>query len=103
VPGHWRAELQRLLGDVRVHAIPVPHDCTDGFYQAFWRRPGMYLRADVRRNISVFHRLPAVEVDRAVRHLSDDLDSGAWHERHGELTRLPELDVGLRLVVAEIP
>jgi SAM-dependent methyltransferase len=101
-PGYWRQELRRLLGDIRVHVIPVPHDCTDGFYQAYWRRPSMYLRADVRRNISVFHRLPATDVSRAVQRLSHDLDNGTWHKRHDDLTSRPELDVGLRLVVAEL-
>jgi class 3 adenylate cyclase len=26
-------------GNVQLVAVPVPHDCLDGFYQAYWRRP----------------------------------------------------------------
>jgi hypothetical protein len=34
--------------------------------------------------------------------LAADLDSGAWDERYGHLRETAELDVGLRLVVAEL-
>ena len=35
--------------------------------------------------------------------LAADLESGAWDERYGHLREEAELDVGLRLVVAELP
>ena len=28
--------------------IPIPHDCTDGFQGAYWRRPRASLSASVR-------------------------------------------------------
>ena len=34
-PGIWRQELATLLGS----PVPIPHDCTDGFYGAYSRRP----------------------------------------------------------------
>jgi hypothetical protein len=39
-PGHWSEELRELLGEVRVRTVAVPHDCRDGFYQAYWRWRG---------------------------------------------------------------
>jgi SAM-dependent methyltransferase len=99
--GVWEQELREVLGPVSVEVLPVPHDCTDGFYQAFWRRPEAYLRASVRNNISVFRRLPADEVDAAIDQLATDLENGAWSERHRALLRMDEVDVGLRLVIAE--
>src|SRR5690242_12711770 len=30
--------------DARVEVVPVPWDCEDGFFSAFWRRPDAYLR-----------------------------------------------------------
>jgi SAM-dependent methyltransferase len=98
--GHWLRELQEPLGRVAVRPVPVPHDCCDGFYQAFWRRPHAYLDRRVRDGISVFRRLPTAEVVAAVRRLHDDLESGAWGTRYAELRDAEELDVGLRLVVA---
>ncbi len=100
-PGYWSTELEELLGPVRIEPIPVPHDCADGFYQAYWRRPHAYLEEAVRDGISVFHRLAPGEVGSAVERLRSDLDSGAWAARNGDLTELPALDVGLRLVICD--
>jgi len=56
--GHWERDLEELLGEVEVRPIPVPHDCRDGFFQAYWRRPEAFLDEAVRNSISVFHVLP---------------------------------------------
>ena len=69
---------------------------------AYWRRPQAYLDARVRAGISVFGLLDAAEVERAVACLAADLDSGAWQRRNAELLDLDELDLGYRLVVAEL-
>ncbi|HVZ38070.1 MAG TPA: class I SAM-dependent methyltransferase [Candidatus Kapabacteria bacterium] len=92
-------EVARELGGAEVRILPVPHDCTDGFFGAYWRRPGAYLDDGVRSAISTFSRLPNVEarIDRLRR----DLESGAWAERNGEIRALDELDTGYRLVVAQ--
>lgn len=99
-PGYWEQELRALLGTVEVHPVPVPHDCRDGFYQAYWRRPRAYLDRPVRESISVFHRLPRTEVSTAMESLRRDLDEGRWEQRVGRLCERSELDVGLRLIVA---
>jgi SAM-dependent methyltransferase len=81
-------------------AVPIPWDCVDGFFHAWWRRPHAYLREDVRRGTSVWAQVgPQVE-KRAVDALAADLASGAWHERNGELIDLSEADLGARLLVS---
>jgi SAM-dependent methyltransferase len=99
-PGYWERELRRLLGAVEVRPVPVPHDCRDGFYQAYWRHPRAYLDQGVRAGTSVFHRLPPAEVSDAMERLRSDLDDDTWQRRHGYLCEMPELDVGLRLAIA---
>jgi SAM-dependent methyltransferase len=99
--GQWREELETALGKVEVQPVPVPHDCLDGFYQAYWRRPSAYCDKRVRDGTSVFHRLPEDEVADAMERLRQDLDSGAWNERNAELLHLSDLDIGLRLAIAE--
>jgi SAM-dependent methyltransferase len=94
------AELARLLPGLEVRAIPIPHDCTDGFYGAFWRRPEAYLDPQVRAGISVLAQLPPAVVDRGVAQLAADLRSGRWAERHAALLTAEALDLGYRLVVA---
>jgi SAM-dependent methyltransferase len=101
-PGAWRAELERELGDIRLIPVPIPHDCVDGFFGAWWRRPEAFLDPRVRAGISVFARVAPEHVERAIAALRADLDSGAWQERHRDLLDLEELDLGYRIVVADL-
>ena len=90
-----------LAPDAAIAPVPIPWDCEDAFFHAFWRRPEMYLRAEVRGVTSVWAKVgPEVEA-RAVAALAADLESGAWRARNGELSAVAECDVGARLVVAE--
>jgi hypothetical protein len=90
-------EIAAHLGDARIERVPIPHDCRDGFLHAYWRRPAAYLDPVVRTNISVFG---LIDCSAGIRRLGADLDSGAWHARHGDLLELAELDLGYRLLVA---
>jgi hypothetical protein len=92
------SDLRRHLGRIDVFDVPIPHDCQDGFLGAYWRRPDAYLRADVRAAISTFSKLSDVETGLAA--LRNDLDSGEWARRYGDLVRRSTLDLGYRLVVA---
>jgi hypothetical protein len=100
--GKVLAEMMAPLGDdLEFRPVPIPHDCTDGFMAAHWRRPHAYLDPRVRDGISVFHLLPADEIEQAVARLRADLDSGAWERRHADLLERDELDLGFRVIVAE--
>lgn len=101
-PDAWAEELVRRLGPARLEPVPVPHDCEDGFYGAFWRRPEAYLNTRVRAGISVFALLDPQEVSDALGRLAADLESGAWQRRHGALLERDDLDLGFRLVVREL-
>jgi SAM-dependent methyltransferase len=90
-----------LLPGCRWVAVPVPHDCIDGFGAAYWRRPEAYLADDARQSISGIALLDDGVADRAMQRLHDDLRSGVWHRRNAGLLELDELDVGYRLVIAE--
>ncbi|WP_427168550.1 MerR family transcriptional regulator [Streptomyces sp. C1-1] len=84
----------------RAEPVPVPWDCADGLFEAYWRRPQAYLEARVRRAMSVWARVGQEAEQRAIRRLRDDLDSGTWEERNGDLVDLDAADLGLRLLVA---
>jgi SAM-dependent methyltransferase len=97
--------IERVLGTfpgAEVRPLLIPNDCTDRMFAALWGRPEEYLDPDVRAATSVWQRLPADVVERAVGELRRDLASGAWDERHGHLRTTPEYVVGLRLVSAEL-
>jgi hypothetical protein len=57
------------LGSVRLIAALIPHDCADGFYGAFWRRPAAYLDPSIRAGISVFAALDPGDVGHAINDL----------------------------------
>ncbi|HEX8625074.1 MAG TPA: class I SAM-dependent methyltransferase [Allosphingosinicella sp.] len=90
-------DFGRWLGPVDIVAVPIPHDCTDGFLSAYWRRPAAYLDPKVRAAMSSFWALG--DVSEALARLEADLASGAWAERYGGLLTLDALDCGYRLVV----
>ena len=93
------AEWRRQSGSLKALEVPIPHDCSDGFLGAYWRRPEAYLSAEHRAAISTFSKLR--EVEAGVRALRRDLESGTWHQRHGALLECDELDLGYRLVVLD--
>ncbi|MFJ5264793.1 methyltransferase domain-containing protein [Streptomyces sp. NPDC088387] len=82
----------------RAEPVPVPWDCADGLFEAYWRRPEAYLEDHVRRAMSVWTRVGPEAERQAVRRLGDDLDTGEWTERNGDLTDLDAADLGLRLL-----
>jgi len=92
-----------LMEPTRIAPVPVPHDCSDGFGAAYWRRPEAYLDPDVRASISGLALMTDGIAERAMKRLRADLESGEWHARNAELLHLDELDVGYRLVIADGP
>jgi SAM-dependent methyltransferase len=93
--------LEQLPGALSTPWL-VPTDCTDVFFAALWSRPELYLQPEVRAATSVWHQLPETTVDAALARLAGDLKTGRWDERHGDLRTLPALDVGVRIVRADV-
>lgn len=93
------AMLQRTVGPAQLTPLPVPHDCTDGFLGAYWRRPECYLSPERRSAISSFARIDA---GPGAARLRDDIATGRWAERHGSLLNLESLDLGYRVARCEI-
>lgn len=93
------SDYERWLGSVRVTPVPVPHDCTDGFLYAYWRRPAAYLDPHVRSGSSSFWAIGNAEA--GLQRLRRDLETGEWERRYAELLTRDEYDAGYRLVVAD--
>jgi hypothetical protein len=92
-----------LGGEVTVEAVPIPRECTDGFFLALWDRPEMQLDPEVRRASTVWHVMEPERIESGLAELRADLESGRWDARHGHLReQTAELDLGLRLLVAEL-
>ena len=95
------ATVSAQLGGSEIQPLPVPADCSDGFFAAYWRRPRAYLDAGVRGAISGLALLDSAVVSAAMKRLQSDLDDGRWHARYPELAELHEIDLGYRLVVSD--
>ena len=85
-----------------VQPVPIPHDCTDGFLGAFWRRPAAYLDPRRRAGMSSFAQLPADVLERGLARLEEDLRTGRWQARFGALSGCESVDLGYRLVVGSL-
>ena len=85
------------FSSAEVRQVLIPHDCVDGFLGAYWRRPEAYLDTTVQAAISSFAFVDDREAGLA--RLRDDLKSGRWRSRYGELLDRSELDLGYRLIV----
>jgi SAM-dependent methyltransferase len=84
---------------VNVTSVPIPRDCVDGFLGAFGARPTAYLDPRVQAAISSFGR---VDTRDGLAQLRSDLNDGRWIAKHGTLLELDVLDIGYRLVTAEL-
>jgi len=93
-------DYERWLGPVSVRPVPIPHDCSDGFLYAYWRRPMAYLDPNIRKGSSSFWAID--NVDEGLNALKADLESGAWERRYQHLLERDELDLGYRLVIADL-
>jgi len=92
------SDYERWLNKVEVVPVPIPHDCTDGFLYAYWRRPKAYLDARIRTGSSSFWAIE--NADEGLRKLSEDLESGQWERRYADILTLDAIDAGYRLVIA---
>ena len=90
------------LGAAEARPLPIPHDCTDGFLAAYWRRPAAYLDPVVRANISAFAAIEPAGRRRGLDALRRDLDDGTWASANRELLHADALDAGYRLVVCTL-
>jgi SAM-dependent methyltransferase len=92
--------IGRILGEgAVVRAVPVAHDCADGFTEAYFARPEAFLLEATRRSQSAWGFLDEGVEDRFVHRLRRDLESGVWDEHYGALRHQETFDGALRLVV----
>ncbi len=97
-----RARIRASLPSAVFEPVPVPRGCLDGFTIALWDRPEWLLDPAVRRASSIWHRMPGDAAKHGLARLRAELESGRWDEKYGHLRSEPELDIGLRLVRAEL-
>jgi ubiquinone/menaquinone biosynthesis C-methylase UbiE len=88
---------------IEISPFLLPHDLTDMFAAAGWRRPEIYLNPEVRACISSFALADASLVEKGINLLKKDLDSGRWKAKYGAIAQLTEIDLGYRFLCARFP
>jgi SAM-dependent methyltransferase len=94
--------IEDELGPMERVRISLPAVCEDGLLSGYWARPEMYLNNEIRRNISNFALAEAEIVARGLKALQADLESGAWDRKYGYLRFQREIDLGHRLLIANL-
>ena len=104
LPLNELANLIQVNTTRSVEAIPflLPYDLSDLFAAAAWRRPELYLQAEVLAGISSFALANKRVIESGVKSLAADLNSGQWDAKYGEIRSLTEIDVGYRFLCATL-
>jgi len=82
--------------------MAMPRYDQTGQHYARTRRPEAYLDPQIRAGMSLFTQTADPSVDHELSVLREDLRSGEWHRRNAALLNQTEMDLGYRLVVAEL-
>lgn len=82
-----------------VYSFPLPHNLKDKFFFSGWRTPEAYLDELYRAGISSLATAPKEKVEENVLRLKDDLTTGWFQEKYGDLLDLTEYDCGYFFLV----
>jgi hypothetical protein len=89
-----------LGGPVVAQRVAIPLTCTDGFQEAYYGRPEMFLDGAARDACSAWSFMDEGVIARLEAGLAADLADGSWDARYGGLRHQPTYEGSLRLVVA---
>lgn len=94
------SEFENNFNKVEVSVVKIPENCQDGFLAAYWKRPEMYLREEVRNSISTFSKL--ANVQDGLNRLESDLNDGTWESLNKSLLSSSWCDAGYILISCDI-
>ena len=77
-----------------VDSFLLPYDLADGFAGAAWRYPERYLDREFRDGTSAFRQLDESLCEKGLSALADDLQTGCWDSRYGDIRSQNEYDHG---------
>jgi hypothetical protein len=95
--------ILRRCTNLTAQIVPfeLPSDLTDNFAAAAWKNPHLYLEIEYRNNISSFRMTDPQIVDKSVKQLASDLESGRWNQLYGNVLHLDKYDAGYFFILAK--
>lgn len=94
--------VKSLGGKCEDNIVPIPANCTDGFNEAYYARPGKFLKNEVRRSQSFWDYMDKETELKAVEKLKEDIDSGKWNRKYGYLLKQEFYEGAIRLIICNI-
>lgn len=82
-------------------AVPIPLDCRDGFNEAYYGRPEMFLDEKARLSCSAWSFVAPTVAAQYIGALQAALVNGEWDRRHGTLRSQPIFFGSLYLVISD--
>ncbi|MFN3911207.1 class I SAM-dependent methyltransferase [Hyphomonas sp.] len=94
-------QLRTGLGtSIETMPVPIPLTCRDGFNEAYYGRPEMFLDEKARLSCSAWSFVPPDVAANYVGALQEALTCGQWDASHGALRTLPTWSGSLYLVIS---
>ena len=92
-------ELKEMLAkvfnnNVEMTIFLIPHDLQDGFFFSAWRYPERYLDMTFCDGISSLAETPKDILIKTQEILRNDLNSGSWKSKYGNILNKKEYDCG---------
>jgi len=87
---------------VEASTLILPHDLSDMFLAAGWRQPEVYLNPEIRASMSVFALANSSIFEKGLRLLKEDLNSGKWDAKYGQIRRFKQIDAGYRFLCTKV-
>jgi ubiquinone/menaquinone biosynthesis C-methylase UbiE len=81
-----------------VEKYELNYDLKDNFLAANWRKPENYLKEEIQSGISTFSLLSKREIKQGADLLRDDLRSGDWNKKYGDILTEEYFDAGYRFL-----
>jgi hypothetical protein len=72
----------------------------DGFTEAFYARPAMFLDPAVRASQSAWGFVAQEDIERGTDKLRADLESGEWQRKYGAIAAQSSFTGAVRLITA---
>lgn len=93
--------IKALGGNADIIKVPIPLDCVDGFQEAFYGRPEMFLKPEIRKSQSAWGFLPPGLEEKYAKGLEASLASGEWDKKYGHFRTQKSFTCALRLIVSK--
>ncbi|KAN0041149.1 hypothetical protein ACTFIV_003685 [Dictyostelium citrinum] len=110
-PGVLGAEAKRypttekinelLGGEIEIISIPLPLLCKDGFNEAYYGRPEMFLNSEARGSCSAWTFVDEPTRQSYLNHLKNDLESGEWDKKYSNLRTQSHYNGSLILIISK--